>query len=485
MSVDLCYTPATELAERVRTGELSPVELVDAYLDRIDARNDVTNAFVTVIEEAARERAKEAEQAVESGDELGPLHGVPVALKDLFGRKAGVRNTFGSKLFAEHVPEEDAIMVRRLEDAGAIVLGKTNTPEFGYAGTTDNPLFGATGTPFDPTKTAGGSSGGSAAALADGLTPLAQGSDAGGSLRIPASACGLFGLKTTLGRIPHAPRPNGFAHHTPATTMGPFARTVEDAALMLDVCAGPDPRDPFSLPAAETDYVAATERPVDDLRVAYSPDLSRFRIAEDVRTVITEGVDALAEAGATVEKSEVGGPSLGELRFAFTKLYTVGFATLAATVEEQYGLDPLGEHREAVTPDLVQMMEIGKSFDVAEYGTANVPRTGLHDAMEDLFAEYDLLVTPTLAVPPFGIDEPEPTQIDGEPINSLTDWLLTWPFNLTGHPAASVPAGLTEEGLPVGMQVVGPRFAEDDVLAASAAVERVRPWAEEYPRADG
>ncbi len=484
MSVELCYASATDLAERIRTGDLSPTDLTDAYLDRIAARNEVTNSYVTVIEDEAREQAEEAEQAVESGDELGPLHGVPIALKDLHGMKAGVRHTFGSVPFAEYVPEENAIVVERLERAGAIVLGKTNTPEFGHAGTTDNELFGPTGTPFDSEKTAGGSSGGSAAAVADGLAAFAQGSDVGGSLRIPASACGVVGVKPTFGRIAHAPRPDGFGTHTPFATVGPMARTVEDAALMLDVCAGSHPRDPFSLPAPDIDYRAATERGAEDLRVAYSPDLSRFVIDERVRRVMDDAVTGFEEAGAVVEEVEIGGPGMGDLRYTFMSQFTVKFATLAASLKDAYGVDFLGEHREQVTPELAQFMEMGQGFDTVEYNRTDEIRTAFYDAIEDVFCEYDVLVTPTLAVPPFDIEKRAPSTIDGETINPATDWLLTWPFNLTGHPAASIPAGFTDEGLPVGMQVVGQRLDEETVLTTSAAFERMRPWAENYPRAE-
>ena len=316
------------------------------------------------------------------------------------------------------------------------------------------------------------------------MTALAQGSDVGGSLRIPASACGVVGLKPSFGRIAHTPRPDGFGTHTPFATVGPMARTVEDVALMLDVCAGPDPRDPFSLPAPDESYRTATERDVGDLTVAYSPDLSRFTIDERVRAVVDEAVGAFEEAGATVERVEVGGPEMNDLRYAFMSQFTVKFATLAATLKDAHGVDFLGEHREAVTPELVRFAEMGQSFDTVEFNRTDVVRTAFYDAIEDVLDEYDVLVTPTLAVPPFGIGEDEPREIDGESINPLTDWLLTWPFNLTGHPTASVPAGFTEEGLPVGRQIVGRRLDERTVLAASAAFERVRPWVGNYPRAE-
>lgn len=276
MAEELCYTPATELAARIRRRDLSPAEVVDA------SRNGEINAYVTVLWEEARD----AERVVGSGAALGPLHGVPVAIKDLFDYKAGVRNTYGSKPLADYVPDRDATYVERLENAGAIVLGKTNTPEFGHKATTDNLLFGPTSTPFAPGKNAGGSSGGSAAAVADGLAAIAQGSDAGGSIRIPASFCGVYGLKTSFGRVAAATRPDAFLPHTPFSHSGPLTRSVEDAALMLGVMAGPHTRDPFSIPYDGTDYLAATHRSVEGLRIAYSPNFDVFSVQEGVEAIV-------------------------------------------------------------------------------------------------------------------------------------------------------------------------------------------------------
>lgn len=299
--VDIHNLSARGMARRIRDGQLSPTEVVDKLLSRIDARNDSTNAFITVTEDRARQAAENAEQAIEDGQPLGPLHGVPVAIKDL-NNVAGVRTTHGSRLFTDNVADEDDPFVTRLKDAGAIVIGKTNTPEFGLGCTTDNLIVGPTGTPFDPKKVAGGSSGGAGAALADRLVPLAQGSDTGGSIRTPASFCGVYGLKPSFGRVPRTGRPNAFSDHTPFSHTGPMARTVEDAALMLDVMAGPHPADPFSLPAERTDYVDATRRPIDDLHIAYSPDLGTYPIAPEVRDVVDEAADVFAATGASVDQ---------------------------------------------------------------------------------------------------------------------------------------------------------------------------------------
>ena len=299
MASQFDYVSALELSEGIAAGEYSPIAVVEAYLDRARQRNDRTNAYVNILEERAREQARDAARAVADGEHLGRLHGVPVAIKDL-APMAGVRTTFGSKLFADNVAETDAILVERLQAAGAIPLGKTNACEFGHKGTTDNPLFGPTSTPFDPDRNAGGSSGGSAAAVADGIAPIAHGGDGGGSIRIPAACCGVYGLNPSFGRVPHETRPDAFNEHTPFVRRGPLTRTVADAALMLEVMAGPDARDPFALPGGSKDFLSATERPIDGLSVAYTPDLALFPLREEVREVVDDTVGALETAGAEV-----------------------------------------------------------------------------------------------------------------------------------------------------------------------------------------
>lgn len=483
MPTDLAFLPATELADRIQSGRVSPIDAVEAYLDRIAARNDRTNAFVTVVEDRARKRAHEIERALAAGEAVGPLAGLPVGIKDLTD-VAGVRTTYGSPFFADHVPEASHAVVERLEAAGAVVLGKTNTPEFGYKSTTDNPVFGATSTPFDPERTAGGSSGGSAAAVADGLVAFAQGSDGGGSIRIPAACCGVYGHKPSFGRVAYESRPDGFGHHTPFTYLGPITRTVEDAALALSAMAGPDPVDPFGLPADDVDYRAATDRPVDDRRVAYSPDLSMYPIDPDVRAAVDVTADAIAEAGASVERvdfaAETGlSRSWAELDDAFSTMWMAKFAAMADRLREGRGIDYLGADRDRASPGLPTLMAGGAEIDAASYVRVDEVRTAFYDAIESLLADYDALVTPTLSVRPPGPHGPGPATVDGEPIDRYTGWLLTWPFNMVPHPVASVPAGLVD-GLPVGAQVVGRRFADDDVLSIAAAVERVRPWRDAY-----
>lgn len=480
MEDELQYASATELASQIRRRELSPVELVNAHFNRIEDRNEQLNAYVTLLKDSARERAREAEQELDAGNLWGPLHGVPIAIKDLFAFKEGVRNTFGSHSFKDFVPEEDAILVERLENAGAIVLGKTNTPEFGHKGTTDNQIFGSTGTPFNSDKIAGGSSGGSAAAVADGLAALGQGSDAGGSIRIPGSACGVYAFHPTFGRVPVKYRPDAFEAHTPCIQSGVLSRTVEDAAVMFDVIAGPHPRDPFSVPNEETDYVAATKQTINQLDIAYSPDLGVFPIDERVQTVIEDAVDAFSKAGATVEEAS---PAFDHSREEMLDTWKTGFhvlfAAMAENFKDEFNKDLL-ELRENVAPPVIEAIEAGHDTSAVEYKQADVVRTAMFDAVQDLFEEYDLLLTPTLAVPPFDKEDHGPTEINGEEIDPLYGWFLTWPFNMTGHPAASIPAGFTDQGLPIGLQIVGQHFAEETIFTASAAFERTKPWHDAY-----
>ena len=483
---EICFMAAAELARRIASRELSPVDVVDAFLRRIDAKNRTLNAYVTLLGDQARDAAREAERALMSGAALGPLHGVPVAIKDLFDFKAGVRSTYGCRVFADHVPKVTTTYVERIERAGAIVLGKTNVPEFGHKGITDNLLFGPTSTPFKPGKNAGGSSGGSAAAVAAGQAAVAQGTDGGGSIRIPASFCGVYGFKASYGRVAAATRPNAFASHTPFIFSGPLARTVEDAALLLQVMAGPDPRDPLSLPDDGTDYIAATRRGVRHLKIAYSPNLDVFPVDPRVAAVVADAVKAFDGVGARVEQVTIGiRRPQQELSTLWLQEVGVLYGEMAEHLKRE-GTDLLGRHRGDLTPEFAALLESVQHIRAVDYKLGDWVRTEVFDAFQDVFETYDLLVSPTLAVPP--VDNAAdgntlgPRRINGEEVDPLIGWCLTYPVNFTGHPAASIPAGFTADGLPVGMQIVGRRFHDTTVLAASAALERVRPWRHTYPR---
>jgi Asp-tRNA(Asn)/Glu-tRNA(Gln) amidotransferase A subunit family amidase len=479
MAEDICFTPAVELASRIRNGNLSPVTVVDAFLDRIERVNPEINAYVTVLDEHAREKAREAEAALQAGGKVGPLHGVPVAIKDLVDVE-GVKTTSGSKLRSDNVATRDDIVVQRLRDAGAIVLGKTNTPEFGRKPMTTNYLFGPTGNPWDPEKTAGGSSGGSGAAVGAGLAPLAQGSDTAGSIRVPASACGIYGLMPDFGRVPKGPnRSDAFVYVGPCSFTGPMTRTVEDAALMLDVMAGPHRASPFSLPERNRSYLDAVRGATADLKVAYSPDLGICEVAPGIRDTVDDAVNALEPKVRSIDRVEtVFDQTWDELHDAIEVLLQERYRGMYHRLQQE-GTDLL-EHREDVTNEVISRVEKSLELTVLDVRRAEQVRTEAYDAVQSLLGGYDLLATPTLGMPPFEKGT-QPEGINGVEIDPLHGWILTWPFNLTGNPTASVPAGYSDDQLPIGMQLIGRRHEDDTVLRASAAFEEARPWTATRP----
>jgi len=467
MDEELCYIPALEMAEAIRKREISCVEVVDAILERIEKINPKINAYCTVLTEGARQAAEEADEAVKQGKHVGPLHGVPVSIKDLIFTK-GIRTTFGSKIFEHFIPKEDAIVVQRLKAAGAIILGKTNTCEFGYKGVTDNLLFGVTRNPWNLNLTSGGSSGGAGAAVAAGLGPLAVGSDGGGSIRIPSSFCGIFGFKPSFGRIPKYPALPGWEtlDHN-----GPMARTVRDAALMLDIMAGPHDADRLSLPDEKVSYLKSIESKPKGLKVAWSIDLGYAVVDPQVRTIVEKAVEVFKGLGWKLHEAR---PNFGDPEPIFT---TIILAETAAAL-----IDAMGEWGEKIDPPLARLVEYGKDISATDYVKATFQRKEFWEKVYDFFKKYDLLLTPTLAVPPFPIEEGMgPVVIDGKDV-SILDWMpFTYPFNLTGQPAASVPCGWTREGLPVGLQIVGQRFDDVTVLKAATAFEEASPWAQKRP----
>jgi Asp-tRNA(Asn)/Glu-tRNA(Gln) amidotransferase A subunit family amidase len=459
------FASASELAAATRRRQLSPVEVIDGLLARIERINPLLNAYCLVRGDEAREEAARAERAIASGHEVGPLHGVPVSIKDVTPTR-GIRTTYGSRAFADHVPDEDAVLVARLRAAGAIVVGKTTTPEFGNKGVTDGPLLGRTNNPWSLAHTAGGSSGGAAAAVAAGLGPLADGSDGAGSIRIPASCCGVVGLKPSFGRVPVYPR-NGYesiSHH------GAIARTVADAALMLAVIAGPDARDPYGSPAGSQDFRAAVEAPsVAGWRVAFSEDLGLGPVEPEVAGIARGAAETLRAIGAEVEERT---PETADPRDPMAIIWQVSLGSIA----RERVLPVVG--REGMDPHLREMMDAADGISAVEhYRATQFFRQGFYSAMRRFFDEYRLLVTPTLAVAPFVHPDggrPGPDRVLGRPINPFLGWLLTYHANLTGQPAISIPYGFTDEGLPVGVQIIGRPGADADVLCAGAALEAAR-----------
>jgi aspartyl-tRNA(Asn)/glutamyl-tRNA(Gln) amidotransferase subunit A len=450
----------------IRDRKVSPVEVTEAVLARIERLQPRLNAFCLIAHEQARAAAREAEIAVMKGEPLGPLHGVPVSVKDvLFTR--GLTTTGGSRMFAEVTPTEDAIPVARLRAAGAVILGKTNTSELGHKAVTDNPLFGATRNPWSPTHTPGGSSGGAAAAVASGQGPIGLGTDGGGSVRIPAAFCNLFGIKPSYGRVPIPPGFPGWEHfsHT-----GPLTRTVRDAALVLDVIAGGDDRDLDSLPGGGERYLQACDESVRGLLVAWSPDLGYARVDPEVLRICEEAAAQFESLGCHVEVVNPGWESP-----------EAAFGTMVAAQFYAAWADRLPADEGRLDPTLVKFIRRGGAVTAREYLEAGRWMHAFWLEVRQFLERFDLLLTPTAAVLPFPVDGPPPREVAGERVSVLGWMPFTYPFNMTGQPAASVPAGFSATGLPVGLQIVGRRHADRTVLAASAEYEAACPWAGQRP----
>src|SRR5438552_7844927 len=454
----------------IRRRELSPVEITRAVVDRIERLNGRLGAYVLVHAERALQQAHQAEQSVMAGEPLGPLHGVPLSIKDNHWT-AGDRTTSGSRLLADFVPPEDSPSVARLRAAGAIFVGRTNLPEFAWRGSTDNRLFGESRNPWDLTRTPGGSTGGGAAAVAAGLGPLALGSDGAGSIRIPASFCGLVGLKPTFGRVPMYPAAGGnelVAH------VCPLARTVRDAALMMNVIARYDRRDPFALPDDGVDYLAACEAPLvrtrdAPVRVAWSANLGFAPVESETREIVASAARAFEDIGVKVEEIS---PDLSDPSWILRTLY--GGAQAGAHAARP------PEQKAQMDPELVAYAEASASLSVPEYLEAVAARQAMVDVLRRFFERYDLLLTPTLCLPAFPLGIIGPREVAGREVTHL-GWTLCYPFNYSGQPAISIPAGWTTNGLPVGIQIVGRRLEDAQVLRVAAAFEMVRPWAARRP----
>ncbi len=461
---EIRFQDASALAELVRTKAVSPRELLAVYAEAIERLNPVLNAFVTLALDRAEREAMELERRLAAGEDPGPLAGLPLGVKDLENAE-GLPTTFGSLAFRENVASFDDVHVARLKAAGAIVVGKTNTPEFGHLPYTTNDLFGPTRNPWDPERTPGGSSGGAAAALASGMVPLVTASDGGGSIRIPACYTGLFGLKPTFGLVPIAPR-------TPLPWLdiscyGPLTRTVRDAALFLDVVAGPHALDPTSLPRPVESYAAALEAPLPRLRIAFSRTLGVTRLQRDVEREFEAALAVLRDLGHEVEEIPDTIPETGGWwpRMA-------GFQALANL------WDVYVERGEELTARYRETLDAAHDVSAAEFREFYTLRAQLVEWTAGLFERYDLLATPTLPTEAFAAEGPIPTELDGQPFNAIA---FTYPFNFTGHPAVSLPAGWTDRGLPCGLQLVAPRFREELLLRVSREYEQARPWAHRLP----
>lgn len=456
---ELCLLPAVDQADLLRRREVSVTELVAAHLERVAAVNPRLHAIVTLTPDDALAAAAEADAALARGHPVGPLHGLPVAHKDLQDTR-GVRTTYGSTVFADHVPDADSAVVERVRAAGAISLGKTNTPEFGTGSQTYNAVFGTTLNPYDLRKTPGGSSGGAAAALAAGLVALADGSDMGGSLRNPASFCNVVGLRPCAGRIPTWPNEFGWFDMSVA---GPMGRTVADTALLLGALAGFDPRCPHSLPGDGAEFLADLTVPGRPVRVAWSRDLGGLPVDPRVTAVLEKtGRPALHSLGWQVDDRD---PDLTGAEQSFRTLRAWYYAA-------RYG-HLLDEHSEVLNPDVVANISWGRQVTGADLADAERARTVLWQRVTALFADYDVLACPVSPVPPFDAGEPWVAEIDGVAQQDYLGWMRTayW-ISATGLPAVSVPCGFTDDGLPVGLQLVGRPCDELGLLRVAYAFEQ-------------
>ena len=472
---EICRMDAVKLAKRIRAKELSPVEVIEAVLTRMEALEPHVHAFCTPTPDLARQEAKRIEKALLAGDDAGPLAGVPVGIKDLVCT-AGIRTVSGSFAYENFIPDEDDVVVERLKHAGAIIIGKTNVPEFGYSAVGHSPVFETTRNPWNLERTSGGSSAGSGAAVAAGMGPFAIGSDGGGSIRIPAAHCGLFGMKASMGRVPLYPgtkdeRYPGVSSWESLEHIGPLSRTVADGALMLSVIgSGPDARDRHTLPKPDFDWMASCNGGVKGLRVAYSADWGYAAVDPEVRRVVGDAVKVFErDLGCVVEEAHPG----------FEDPY-LAFWGVVALESDLRGLRAMvAKHGHHMTPHIVDF--IMRPWTAEELTDAVMVRKAVNNKMWRFMSRYDLLLTPTLAVPPFPLHVQGPEKIDGNIVPPFKWLAFTFPFNLTGQPAATVPAGFSKDGLPIGLQIIGRHLDDPTVMRAAAAFEMAQPWRDKWP----
>jgi amidase len=456
---DLCFEDAVTLARMLRARVLSSAELLEAFLSRIERVNPLLNALVSLVPEQAIATARALDEDAAHGRWRGPLHGLPVAVKDL-APTLGIRTTWGSPIFRDFVPGHDALFVERLRRAGAIVIGKTNTPEFGAGSQTFNRVFGPTRNPYDLGKSPGGSSGGAAAALAARLLPLADGSDLGGSIRNPAGFCHVFGLRPSPGRVPHWPSELGFSG---LGVIGPMARTVPDAALLLSVLAGPDPRDPLALETPGTRFLEPLERDFRGVRVAWSPDLGRFPVTAEVIATCRAALAHFQTIGCELEPDCH--PDFDGAERAFHALRAAAFE-----VSVGHWVD---RHPQLVKDTLHWNVEQARKLRACDIARAEQARSALYQRVVGFLEDYEFLICPTAQVAPFPVEIEWIRQIDETPCESYVDWMMICcVVSLTGLPVAAVPAGLTATGGPIGLQIIGRPRADFEVLRLAYAYQQ-------------
>jgi len=454
---ELCFLTATELALRLRRKEVSAKEVMEAHLGQIDRVNPKVNAIVTLLADRGMDQARDADERLARGEDVGPLHGLPIAHKDLVPTK-GIRTTFGSPIYKDFVPEDDALIIQRLNQAGAITIGKTNTPEFGAGSQTFNEVFGATLNPYDVSKTCGGSSGGAAVALACRMLPLADGSDTGGSLRNPASFCNVVGFRTSPGRVPMWPNETAWS---PISVQGPMARTVQDAALMLSAIAGPDPRSPIAITEPGSLFTRPLEREFKGVRIAWSRDFGGLPIDPRVTAAIDAQRPSFQSLGCDVEDAEPDFSDADEV-----------FKTLRAWKFELRFRDLLQTHRDQLKDTIIWNAEEGAKLSGPQISRAQYKQMLLYHRVREFMETYEFMIFPVCQTPPFDVKQPYVNEINGVTMQTYIDWMKSCYFiTVTGLPAISVPCGFTAEGLPVGVQIVGRHQDDFGVLQLAQAFE--------------
>lgn len=466
---DLAFASATEHLRLIASKQISPVELTELYLRRIEDLDDKLNSYLTLTADEALQTAKQAEAGVLRGDSLGPLHGLPISIKDLEMTR-DIRTTSGSLVFKDLIPSEDSIVVERVRKAGAVILGKTNTPEFGLLGATENRLGDHCRNPWNRDRTSGGSSGGAAVSVLVGLCSLATGSDGGGSIRIPCSYCGIYGIKPTQGRVPRYGGASAPIVTNQFSQPGPMTRTVQDSARLLQVLAGPDPRDPRALREAPPDFLTALKRDIKGLRIAWSPHYGYATVDPEVLEVAGRAARVFEELGCVVEETQL------SLDSPFDSFWDVFSANAYVSYREV-----LENSADQMTDYARQCVERGAMVTGAEYARALGRIDHLRAQIATLFDQYHLLLSPTTAVTAYPVGE-QPAEIDGKAVHPFWGALpFTYPINMIGYTAASIPCGLSATGLPVALHLVGCRGDEETVLAASAAFESAQPWIQLRP----
>jgi len=466
---EICFMTATEMVQRIRNRELSCREVMQAHLNQIEKVNPIVNAIVTrITNEQALVLADAADEALAQGKDVGPLHGLPIAHKDLVPTK-GMRTTEGSPIYKDFVPDHDGLIVERLKKAGAITIGKTNTPEFGAGSQTFNPVFGETLNPYDTAKTCGGSSGGAAVSLACGMLPLADGSDMGGSLRNPGNFCNIAGFRTSPGRVPVWPRKVAWF---PISVQGPMARTVQDVALMLSTIAGPDPRNPIAIAEPGSLFTRPLDRDLKGVKIAWSKDLGELPVDPRVTRALENQRHVFEDLGCIVEEGQ---PDFRDADEIFKVWRAWNF-------ELQYS-ELLKDHRDLIKDTVIWNVEEGQKLTGPQIGRAELKRTELYHRVREFMETYEFLICPVNQVPPFDINRRWIEEIDGVKMETYIDWMKScYYITVTGLPAISVPCGFTPEGLPVGMQIIGRHNADFSVLQLAHAFEKATKFWMQHPK---